>query len=206
MSDIIEEFEGFVAQAYPDPLTGGEIWKDIENYEGLYQISNLGRVKRLEKITTWGKNKFFSRKDEEKILKQEIGLNGYPIIRLSKNGKKKRKTIHRMVAEAFIPNPENKPTVNHKDGNRGNNIVENLEWNTYQENNKHAFDVLGKVGVWSGKHTPNSKKVICLETGKVFNSIREASIYLGVRDSSLGEAIYNLRKCKGKTWRLLNVQ
>lgn len=110
-----------------------EKWKDIDGYEELYQVSDLGRIKR----------KPFVRKDgakfKEKILKNNRN-SSYELICLCKDNKKKTLTVHRLVAKAFIPNHENKPQVNHIDGNKFNNHSGNLEWVTVSENNKHAFD------------------------------------------------------------------
>ena len=100
-----------------------EIWKDIKDYEGLYQVSNLGRVKR---ITTG------------RVLKSGKSNGGYPYVVLSKNNIRSNKTIHRLVAEAFISNHENKPEVNHIDEDKTNNMVSNLEWMTAKENNNHG--------------------------------------------------------------------
>lgn len=110
-----------------------EIWKDIEGYEGIYQVSNLGRVKSLPKLY---KRKFKSYYTKEKILKNSLGKNGYYRVNLSQ----KIFYIHRLVAEAFIPNSDEKKTVNHIDGVKTNNNISNLEWATYAENNKHAYD------------------------------------------------------------------
>ena len=100
-----------------------EIWKDIKDYEGLYQVSNLGRVKR---ITTG------------RVLKPLKHANGYLMVKLSKNSIVYTKTVHRLVAEAFIPNPEHKSEINHIDENKTNNSLDNLEWMTRKENINHG--------------------------------------------------------------------
>lgn len=99
-------------------------WKDIKNYEGLYQISKEGEVKSL--ITN-------------KILKPKIHHSGYYHLTLVKNKSNKNKLVHRLVAETFIPNPNNKPNVNHKDGDKTNYNIDNLEWVTRSENLLHSF-------------------------------------------------------------------
>ena len=116
-----------------------EIWKDIKGYEGLYQISNLGRVKSISrKINTF----YGYRKTKEKILKSSYDKDGYLKITITNNWKHKTHKIHRLVAEAFIPNPDNKPTINHIDGNKLNNSIDNLEWATRKEQTKHMHEVL----------------------------------------------------------------
>ena len=102
-----------------------EIWCDIEGYEGLYQISNKGHVKSLK----CGK---------ERILKPGWNAGGYLKVHLFKNAAAQDRLVHRLVAEAFIPNPENKPQVNHKDENKLNNCVNNLEWSTAKENSNYG--------------------------------------------------------------------
>lgn len=108
-----------------------EIWKNIEGYEGLYQVSNLGRVKSLDKYLpdTLGRVSF----RKEKIICQ-LQRGGYLAVQIWKKGKNKKFLVHRLVATAFIPNPDNLPQVNHKDENKANNNVDNLEWCTHQYN------------------------------------------------------------------------
>ena len=100
-----------------------EIWKDIEGYEGLYQVSSFGRVKR---VTTG------------RILKGSKDKDGYLVVGLYKNNTKSTKKIHRLVAQAFIPNHEHKPEINHIDEDKTNNKVSNLEWITRKENLNHG--------------------------------------------------------------------
>ena len=100
-----------------------EVWKDIPDYEGLYQVSNLGRIKSLN----------FNKTGKEKIMKPRTG-NRYYMTALWKNGIRKDYLLHRIVAETFIPNPENKPFINHKDENCFNNSINNLMWCTHKEN------------------------------------------------------------------------
>ena len=125
-----------------------EVWKDIKGYEGKYQISNLGRVKSLGNLQT----------KKEKLLKTNI-RNGYYTAYLYKNNEKKSLLCHRLVAEAFIPNPDNLPQVNHKDENKLNNRVDNLEWCTIKYNINYS----------------SAKPVICVETGIVYQSLTEVS-------------------------------
>lgn len=113
------------------------IWKDVVGFEGYYEVSNTGLVKRKKGQTIYkdGRVAIFS----ETVLEQGFNHKGYSRVFLSKNSKKSTRTVHRLVAEAFIPNPEKKSTVNHKDLNKQNNNVDNLEWMTNKENMQHAF-------------------------------------------------------------------
>lgn len=124
-----------------------EIWKDIEGYEGLYQVSNLGNVKSLRKRIDKGK---CHRHFDEKILKPIETNRGYLRVKLCKDRKIKKIRVHRLVAEAFIKRPELE--VNHIDGNKKNNKVENLEWVTQRENKQHAW-ITGLYHKKGGKHT-----------------------------------------------------
>lgn len=109
-----------------------EIWTDIKEYEGLYQVSNVGRVKSFDT-----KDKL-DRIRKGRVLKPRRNKTGYLQVTLCKNGKHKTHSLHRLVAESFIPNPENKPQVNHIDEDKTNNMVSNLEWSTSKENSNHG--------------------------------------------------------------------
>lgn len=145
-----------------------EIWKDIENWKG-YQVSNLGNVRSFRE-----RGGHHILKEPHQIAFQHNNPRGYLTVGLGKGNVKA--CVHRLVASAFIPNPENKPQVNHKDGNKHNNHVSNLEWVTHQENIIHAFRVL-HPGIRKGRDCYWSKKaVICEETGERFASLKDVCI------------------------------
>lgn len=126
-----------------------EVWKEIENYEGLYQVSNMGRVKSLN----------YGHTGEERILKQ--GRCGkYLKVELSKNRRLKAITVHRLVATAFIPNPDNLPCINHKDENPFNNAANNLEWCTYKYNNNYGTRTQRASEAKRGKYNTKVSKPV----------------------------------------------
>ena len=131
-----------------------EIWKDVEGYEGYYQISNLGNIRSLDRVITRSDGVTHLRKG--RAMAKRISSDGYIIAKLSMNGKSKSIGVHILVARHFIPNPDNCPEVNHKDCNRKNNSVGNLEWCTHQQNVKYSAD-LGHYKGRNGELNPNYK-------------------------------------------------
>lgn len=119
-----------------------EIWKDIKGYEGIYQVSNTGKIKSLDRIIYQDKDGLtYSRLIKGKVLKYNYDKQGYLLVHLCINGIRKCFKVHRLVAEAFIENVEQKQYVNHIDGNKKNNVMNNLEWVTPSENNIHAYKI-----------------------------------------------------------------
>ena len=129
-----------------------EIWKPIKDFEGYYEVSNIGRVRSLN----------YKRTGKEKILKNIEDYKGYLEVVLTKNGKRKQFKVHRLVAEAFIPNPENKPCIDHINTIKSDNRVENLRWVTYKENSNNEKTLekfKGENHHFFGKHhTEETKK------------------------------------------------
>lgn len=163
-----------------------EIWKTVKDYEGLYEVSNLGRIKSLPRNGTI---------KEEKILKQYEDRYGYFYVGL-RNKKQKKNKVHRLVAEAFINNKENLSQINHIDENKKNNRVDNLEWCS------------PKYNVNYGCRTKKTKKrVICTnqkDEEKIFESIKEAGKALNIDDSSITKCCKNKAKTAGGyKWRYL---
>lgn len=120
----------------------GEIWKPVVGYEDLYKVSNLGRVLRNAREWRSGRKGCRYKKLDESLVEQRKTAYGYKVCTLCKDGVKKTKRVHVLVAMAFIDNTDEKPVVNHKDGNKENNNLQNLEWTTYQENSLHSINVL----------------------------------------------------------------
>lgn len=160
-----------------------EIWKPIKGYEGLYEISSFGKVLTVKRQGTSGG-----------FVKVTVRKDGYIQVLLSKDGKQKNHLVHRLVATAFLPMQTGKSQVNHIDGNRNNNMVSNLEWCTAQENTLHSHDVLEK----------NTKRVICVETGVIYPSIRSAARAVNSDDSTIQRVCAGKRRNKtaaGFHWR-----
>ena len=174
-----------------------EIWKDIKGYEGLYQVSNLGRIKSLDRKARIQNGAYRQVKGRIVPIRKGEKTN-YPFVGLTKNHKSKMLRIHRLVADAFIPNPNNLPQINHKDGNKTNNNVNNLEWCTPSENCLHAYRV--------GLHK-NNRPVECLLDGVVvkrYNSAREAERLDGFQSQNISHCCnhkYRHKRHKGYEWR-----
>ena len=176
-----------------------EVWKDVPGYEGRYQVSNLGQVKGLDYI---GVNpKGLPAKVKGRVLKTDIIHCGYHRVTLSQNNKRKNFLVHRLVIEAFVPNPDNKPEANHEDCDKNNNRFDNLGWTTKLENMRHAIkngrrDNMPNVrGEENHNARLNNLQVRVIK--KCFNDLRnfELAAYFNVPDY----LISNIRG--GRTWK-----
>lgn len=174
------------------------MWKDIKDYQGIYQINELGEILTLKRFGRGSTNSMIDR-----YMKQRVH-NGYSIVDLSKNGTKKTFSVHRLVAETFIINTENKQCINHKDGNRLNNNVTNLEWCTHSENNKHSYQSNGRTNPMTGikgslnkLSTKTQQLTINDELIQTFDSMTEASSATGVCISAICEVRNGNRKSAG---------
>lgn len=162
-----------------------ELWKDIEGFEGLYQVSNLGRVRSYFREGTKGG-----------IIKQFI-INRYPKVHLFKDGVGKFIYTHRLVALAFIPNPENKPQINHINGNKYDNRAINLEWATSQENIQHAID----TGLRKFKKVGQFKNGILI---KEYPNALQASKQTGIKHPNIWYVLNGKHKTAGGfEWRYM---
>jgi len=167
-----------------------EIWKPIEGFEGRYEVSNLGNVRSLDMIVNNGYKDYLKR--GRVLVKTISGYGKYHKVHLCDGiSGFKQMRVHRLVANAFIPNPENKETVNHINGDKQDNRVENLEWATQAENNRHAHD----------NNLMRFKPNVVYRNGlpiKINRSIEDTAIYLGVDQSTICHSISrgnSIKKC-----------
>lgn len=153
-----------------------EEWKAISGYEGLYEVSNYGRVRNQKK--------------GGRISKQQMTEDGYMRITIYKRNTKKSYLVHRLVAQEFLDNPDGKSEVNHINAIKTDNSVSNLEWVTHKENMEHANE--------TGLCDINKKSVKCVTTGETFESVRDAQRITGIDRSSISKCCKNKRKSAGK--------
>lgn len=186
-----------------------EVWKPIVGYEGIYEVSSFGRVKSLERIVI--RSNGIQQFVKSRILSPGL-IKGYPSVGLKPRSKNTNVLVHRLVATAFLKNEENKPFVNHINGVKTDNRVENLEWCTVSENTKHAYSIglktpphLGKFGV----NHHNSKKVgkfdsLTDELLDTFISVSEAATSVGISVGGIGNVLTGRSKtCKGFKWKYI---
>lgn len=158
-----------------------EKWKDVVGYEGLYKVSSFGNI-----LSSYS----------NKLLKPKKERNGYVRVALVKNKKVKYFSVHRLVLTAFVQNTENKNTINHKDGNKLNNHLSNLEWATSKENITHAWN--------NGMNDWHKKRVVCLETGVVYDTIKKASEMTKATKTGITHCLSGRYKTSGGlSWSIL---
>lgn len=169
-----------------------EMWKDIKGYEELYEINVNGEVRRKDRICENGKT------IKRHIIKPCLNSSGYKMVRLSKEGKVKHKFVHRLLLEMFAENINNYPCINHKDGNKLNNNLSNLEYCTYSYNNKEAYK-LGLKKPYRKKVNQYTKDNIFLKT---YNSILEASKITNIDRANIGHCCKNeVKTAGGYIWK-----
>lgn len=186
-----------------------EIWQEIRGYEGLYKVSNLGRVKSENRVVMRGNGapQTFS----EKIIAQRDNSNGYYRVALWKDGKQEYRFVHRLVAEAFVQNVDNKPVVGHIDFDRHNNKAENLRWCTQAENLGRSRE-FGRIKSniseeMRRKQKERASKPVRRSDGKIFKSISDAARALNVTHSAVSHALHNWQNskaCKGYAFEFVD--
>lgn len=176
-----------------------EHWKDIDGFEGQYRISDKGRVWSIARLVREG-GKTGTVITKDMILKTRKDEKGYVRVFLNEDGKTRWLPVHRLVAQAFIQNPENKPQVNHIDGDKTNNHASNLEWCTNSENQKHAY----RIGLNYVTGRAGRKKVpvvmVDAETGRTlgrYESLNDASRQTGIVAQNIRKVIMGERKRAG---------
>lgn len=185
-----------------------EIWKDIPEYENIYQVSSTGRIRSVDRIDALGNHR------KGAIMKQKTKCNGYNTIALCKNGKYKFIGVHRLVAQAFLPNPNNLPQVNHKDENPSNNRVENLEWCDAKYNTNYGTRNVraSKTNSLTQRGRKNPwlcKKIAQLDLDeniiRIYNSITDAANKNKISQSSLSGCLIGKNKTAGGyKWKYVN--
>lgn len=183
-----------------DKLPELEQWEDIEGYEGFYKVSNFGRVKSLSRFRNNGNTGYYTK---ERIKCTGKDKDGYLQVDLFINKQRKMCKVHRLVAQAFIPNPDNLPFINHKDENKANNVVSNLEWCTQSYNiNYGSANKKRSVSLSFEVEQFDMKGVKIAE----YSSGKEAAKAVGVYPSDISRCVSGKRlSCKGFIWRRKNI-
>lgn len=178
-----------------------EEWRDIEGYEGLYQVSDQGRVKSLKrKAHHWRGGELIVK---ERILKPIADRCGYRVVNLHAGGKRKKLKVHRLVCQAFHENPDGKPCVNHIDEDKSNNLSSNLEWCTYAENNNHGTrNARAGKAIAKAKSKPVGQYTLDGELIKIWESAREAQRQVGFSYQHISNVATGKRKtAHGFVWK-----
>lgn len=174
-----------------------EVWKDITGFKGLYQVSNFGRVKRVAQMRPV-KNQV-ARFYPEKILSTHINMHGYEIVQIKEDGRHFSKQVHRIMAEVFIPNPRGLEQVNHRNGVKHDNRLENLEWISRRGNSLHA---VYELKVETGKIP--CRRIRCVETGRIYPSVHSAARDMGIAAICISRAANGCTKTScGLHWRFV---
>ena len=189
-----------------------EVWRPVTGYNGRYEVSNLGEVRSLERTK---RNNGGAQRIPSHVMRQSQNHKGYKIVHLSKDGANTWVMVHRIVALAFIPNPEGKPQVNHIDGDKNNNAANNLEWVTNAENMRHAVEN-GLNNPWPMLRAAHSKesrektsrslqRAVIRSDGKVYESVNDAARDNDVTHGAVSMNIHGkTKKCNGFTFSFVD--
>lgn len=188
----------------------GVVWKDIGGYEGLYRVSSNGEILSCERLVREHSGKAKHIKEHLKL--QSIDAKGYHTVSLYKDGVEKIYLVHRLVASAFVPNPDDLPQVNHEDGNKHNNCASNLKWVTPSQNIEHAHN-LGLIKKPTTGHIQRMSEasararsipVKCTDDGRVFSSMKDAAEYYNVSISSVNDSLRDGKSHCGHHFERMN--